>query len=187
MIEQREKEIDGVVYRWMPMMAKAARNELDKLIQKFGPTFGTAIKGLQNAGEFDAESEDGILSALPAVAGSVGSAIEAFCHALTPEYHANLVRTFIVGRVKRVTDEGEQVLTADVCETVFATALMLETKILVWCLEEQYADFFALLRKGMTLAALSRAAKKASPSAYRKSSIGTSTESPQVKDTPIAS
>jgi hypothetical protein len=186
MIETHEKEIDGVRYRFKPLMAKAARDQLDQLIQKFGPAFASAIKGLQNAGTYDADKEANILEMLPAVAGSIGGAIESFCGALTPAYHANLVRTFFHQVSMEDTVNGQEawpLLSPDRCEIHFATRLLSETKVLCWCLEVQYADFFGLFRQGLMLAALSRAAKSPSLSDSPKDSIGTSTESPLADNT----
>jgi hypothetical protein len=153
MIEKVEKEIDGHVYEYMPLMAKAARSELDKLIQKFGPAISKAIGGMKSI-DVDADVDlekggvDALVGALPAIAGGLAGAIDGFSSSLSPEYHRNLVDCFL----KRVTVhlEGEngqpiqQQLTSAFCEQFFATRLLTETKVLIFCLESQYADFFEL-------------------------------------------
>jgi hypothetical protein len=198
MIETVEKEIDGVRYQFTPLMAKAARNELDQLIQRFGPSIANGIKGLQAVGDFNIDTDVDELATkiagLQAVSGSLGNTLEAFCGALTPAYHANLARIFLSNVLAEVEvpnpatggiDMGMQKLTEDFRNIYFATKLLTETKVLIWCLEVQYGDFFEPLGRAREF--ITRALEMMNQSASKspKDSTGTSTESPVVSDTAI--
>jgi len=168
MIEIQEKTIDGDCYRFTPLMVKKARAELDKLLQKFGPAVALAIKGLESVNvdaDIDLEGSRGeaIVSALPAVAGSLSGAVTGFSAALTPAYHAELVETFF----KNVTidvGESQQRLTPEFCSLHFATRLLTETKVLLFCLEAQYSDFFGLWESLATTIRAARTSKERSRS-----------------------
>lgn len=149
MIEPVRREIDGDTYEFSPLMAKAARRELDKLINKFGPAVASGIQGLQAMNvdaevNLDAEGTEALIGALPAVANSVGSIVGRFSQSITPEYHEALITTFFE-QVRVQNGENWPKLDKSYCDLHFATRLLTETKVLAFCLEVQYADFFGLL------------------------------------------
>ena len=59
-LEAKEKEIDGIVFRYQPMMATPSRKLWDELVQQFGPAVGNAIAGLENISTVS--GEDGQIS-----------------------------------------------------------------------------------------------------------------------------
>ncbi len=172
MIEPAQKEIDGVNYEFMPLQLKEARKQLDLLIKKLGPAAASAIEGIQTAEDFD---EKATLKMLSIVSGSVGGAIRDFCSVLTPEYHASLADTFLA-RVSCEEDGKKPQLTASKRELMFATKILTETKILLWCLEVQYADFFGLARQGRDKLSSLLSKMKPSTSGSQKTTIGQSAE-----------
>lgn len=154
MIETVQKEIDGVLYEFAPLMATPARDMLDQLVSKFGPTAANAVDGLKTVRSFSLES-DAMTEMVPAIAESLGGAIRGFSASITPGFHKQLVDLFL-RQVSFRNEAGEmQGLTPSNREAMFATKLALETKILFFCLEAQYSDFFALLRRGLNYATLS--------------------------------
>jgi hypothetical protein len=150
MIEPVKREIDGDEYQFLPLQAKAARRELDGLLQAFGPSVSKGIRGLK-AANVDAElTTDNVVGMLPAIAEAIGGAVEGFTRALTPEYHEKIVKTFLDRcTIKRYDEARDQerwpTLDEKFREIHFGTRLLTETKILLFCLEVQYADFFELL------------------------------------------
>ena len=167
-IESVTREIDGVEYTFRPLQAKAARDQLDQLIQRFGPSIASIVKGMKTAGDFD-EGGDVVRDMLPALSESLGGGIESFCKALAPNFHANLVDMFLSRVEAKIFDDNGQelrpMLNKNFREDYFATSLLLETKILAFCLEVQYSDFFEQLRRVIGSALQSRLRMKASPSA----------------------
>lgn len=172
MIEAKSKEIDGMTFEFMPLMATPAREMLDKLINKLGPSVASALEGLSTAKEFSLE-DDVVSKLLPAVSGSLGGGLRGFCEALQPSFHKELVDSFF----KNVTveDEGKKLPLKNQAEFIFATKLLTETKVLAWCLEVQYSDFFELLKQGLASATLSLTKKTQSNSDSQTKSIGLST------------
>jgi len=142
MITVRDKEIEGVKYRFTPLMAKPARSFVDRLIKQFGPVFGSLIRALDSIDTGD----------LQAAVGIFGSAVSEFASALDPVFHQELVNAFLT-RVEYHdpnTPAGKDpwvLFTANNMEVLFATQLGLETEILVWCLREQYSDFLSLWKR----------------------------------------
>lgn len=172
MIEPVRKEIDGTTYEFRPLRLKEARKQLDKLIKKLGPSVASAVEGLQTAENFD---EEATLKMLSIVSGSIGGAVREFCAALTPEYHAELANIFL-NQVAYQTEEGMPQLTEAKREFLFATKILTETKILLWCLEVQYADFFELARRGVQRASSLLKTMKPSILDSQKTTIGQSIE-----------
>ena len=192
MLEPQEKEIDGHRYRFLPLTIKPARQTLDMLIQKLGPSTAAAVRGLKNAGSFDPDEHadnatTAVLSALPAVAESFGDAIESFARVFDSAFHDYLVKTFFPRVEVRTQDnEGREAwprLSSDLCANHFATNLMSELKVLCWCMEVQYSDFFEPLKRASLSLAWSRAQRRRPHSDSQKDSIGTSSESPQASAT----
>jgi hypothetical protein len=180
MIEAKDKLIDGDNYRFTPLMVKQARAELDKLIQKFGPAIALAVKGFESINldadiDLEGPKSEALLSALPAVAGSVSGAVTGFSAALSPAYHADLVETFFKN-VELEVDGGWRRLEPKFCNVHFATKLLTETKVLLFCLEVQYSDFFGLWESlGATIRAV-RESREKSRSDSQTESTGISTE-----------
>lgn len=170
------KTFDGVEYHYNPLMAKAAREKLVQLINKFGPVFGKGIKQLNRVDNVDGvlDTEVGI-ELLPVLAGSLGEMIVKFSEAVSPGFYVDLTDIFLQ-RVSMATEEGGRIrLKKDVREAMFGRKLLLEARLLVWCLEEQYSDFFALWK----LEAMQHLAKllaKAKNSGFPNQSTGGSTE-----------
>jgi hypothetical protein len=159
-LEPCKTEIDGVEYEFTPLMATPARNMFDQLAKKFGPTIASFVESLNgDAGDVDIDTAH-VLEAFAGMSESLGGAIRAFTSALTPEFHNQLLDTFL-NHVRYRHEDGEMLnLTKQVRETMFGRALALETKILGWCLSEQYSDFFAPLRTALASAGGPPQAKK---------------------------
>ena len=171
MIELKQKNIDGVDYEFLPLMATPARNMLDQLINKFGPAIAKGLEGLKDAGEFS--GDDDVSALVPALSGSLGAALDSFSTAITAGFHKNIVDTFL-NKVNVVEPDGNKPqLTAADREIRFATNLLTETKVLLWCLEEQYGDFFGLFRRVGIQTAANMAIKTPSKSNSLKDSTGT--------------
>ena len=183
MIEKKQKEIDGVTFEFMPLMATPARDMLVQLCNKLGPSLASGIEGLDKAKSFSLESN--VAELIPALAGSLGGTIRSFCTSLQPGFYKNLITLFLSRVTFQNENGGMQKLDEAAREIMFAVKLMTEMKVLIWCLEVQYADFFGLLRKGGTYAMLNLAEKSQSGLNSQKDSIGVSSESPATINTPV--
>lgn len=182
MIEKKQKEIDGIAFEFMPLMATPARDMLVQLCNKLGPSVASGIEGLDKAKSFNLDSN--IADLIPALAGSLGGTLRSFCLALQPGFYKNLITLFLSRVTFQNENGGMERLDEAAREIMFATKLMTEIKVLVWCLENQYADFFELLKKGGTYATLSLAQKSPSVSNSPKDSIGASSASPAATNIP---
>jgi hypothetical protein len=155
MLEEKTKVIDGIEYSFMPITVTPARRMLDRLMQTFGPALAAFIKGLESLEDvknFDIDTTD-ISELVGPLTRSIGATVDTFTKAIDSSLHEELVNTFLL-RVKYV-DNGKLVkFTKDNLEIYFATRLGLETRILLWCLSEQYADFFGPLRTALTSAGI---------------------------------
>jgi len=152
MIKPVTTNIDGREYTFMPLMARAARDMLTQLVQKFGPVLGNSVKSLNGAKIDETVLEKEVLEMLPQISGGFGEMIIRFSDALSPGFYANLTDTFL----KQVTvrdGENNPKLDSNYREVYFGTSLLLEAKILAWCLTEQYSDFFGLWSQIATFAA----------------------------------
>ncbi len=146
MIESTTREIDGVTFKFTPMMATKARELLDQLLQRFGTPFGKALEALDQADKLtlDADTANPV-AMVGQMAAPVGVALAELTGKLDPKFHADLVKT-LARQTMVVGDGGEEVpLTTDI-EIRFATKLMTEAKWIWFCLECQYADFLGLFQ-----------------------------------------
>lgn len=173
MLEPLETTIDGVEYRFMPLMTDPAREWLDRLIKAFGPSVASMLEGLQGADtrklDLDTTEEMGLLSML---GGSFGKGLHSFTQSLTPAFHKELVDKFL-GQVQYRTEDGNWApLTKDRRQLLFARKLALETRLVGWCLKEQYEDFFVHLQRLLASAVASLAQKTARNSASRTDVTG---------------
>jgi len=163
MLEIKQTEIDGVGVAYSPLMATPARNLLDKILNEFGPVLADAIERLEGSevakviADFKASQggdvkalpkTEAIVNALPLLAKPLGRLLRGFATSMKPSLHNELVNT-LFKRVQLQTEsmEGLTTLNKSELELLFGTNLLLETKILFWCLEVQYADFLSLLSR----------------------------------------
>lgn len=184
MLEPQEKEIDGSVYLYQPLMATPARELLDQLIRKFGPALAAAIEGLENADLNLDQDTVNIGEILGTVTDSLGGGVRELTAALQPAFHHKLVDQLGKQTQIKNVETSEQFVpfSKDIREVLFATNLLAEFKWIAFCLEVQYSDFFELLRTTAARAVAFKAQANASKSAYRKGSTGISKESPRMKD-----
>lgn len=152
MIEKKTKELGGIEFTYLPLMAGQARLMLDKLINSFGGVLSAALTSSQGIDLEAVKSMDIDTTQAPelikAVASVLGGGVGAFSKALTPDFHEELVNIFL-NQVKYVHEETGETrgLTKNVREVMFSTRLALETQVLLWCISEQYGDFFEPVRK----------------------------------------
>jgi hypothetical protein len=180
-IETKTKTIDDVEYTFRPLMAKSARNMLIQLTNKIGPSVGEGIEGLKSVGDIDGLNlESNITEALPSLAGGIGGIVKGLTTTLQPAFYENLIETFLSKVQMKITDENGQdrqvILKSDIRETLFATSLSTELKVLIWCLEVQYGDFTLLLRKGIASVGRITAGMMKQSSNSPAASTGSSTE-----------
>ncbi len=180
MLEMKEKEIDGHVFRYQPLMATEARRILLGLIQRFGGSVAAGIEGM--AGQ-DLDNIDMVKNAsevLGKMANSIAGIIRQITTSLTPEYYERLVEK--LGKrttIRVVADSGQSdwpELTKGTRDLMFGTSLLTEAKWVAFCLEVQYADFFELARGAIAKAAKMAAKKMKSQSSSQRVSTGTSNE-----------
>jgi len=176
MIESVETTIDDVEYRFMPLMADPARKNLDELLKRFGPSIASVIEGLSGTNkieDFDMDStEDAEL--VKVFAKSLSGGIREFTHALSSHFHKEIVDVFLTQADVKEDDKWVK-LTSNKRQILFGTRLATETRLLVFCLQAQYSDFFAPLRTAIMSAALKMTVKQSS-STSPKTSIGQSGE-----------
>lgn len=173
MIQARETTIEGVDYSFTPLMADPAREWLDRLSKAFGPSVAAFVEGLGSVKSFkiDLDATDE-LDLLTMFSNSMGKGIRDFTSALSPSLHKEVVDKFL-SQVRYRNEEGNWApLTKDRRQIMFATALWAETRLLGWCLQEQYADFFVPLRTAIASAAVRMAARGVSRSDSPKVSTG---------------
>jgi len=152
MIEKKTKELGGIEFTFSPLMAGQARLMLDKLIKTFGGVLAATVSGADGVNIEEVKALDLDKSQEPELikvfASAIGGGLGAFSQAITPEFHTELVDTFL----KQVTfidpDTREsRGLTKNVREVMFSTRLALETRVLLWCITEQYGDFLEPVRR----------------------------------------
>lgn len=182
LITAEEKEIDGIRFRYTPLMLKQSRATFDELAQRFGPAIAAAVEGL-GAAELNADME--IAQVLGSVTDSAGALLRGFVGGLDPAYHAKLADA-LAKQTEFVNDKGNWLPLGDnIRELMFGARLLTETKLIWWCLSVQYSDFLAPLAKlGQQAIALRGMATSASGSP--KASTGSSIASPSVTSTPTA-
>jgi hypothetical protein len=180
LLEKKEKEIDGHVFRYQPLMATEARKILVGLIQRFGGSVASGVEGLANSDISDVDGDTEISEMLGKMANSVAGIVRQLTISLTPEYYEKLVDTF--GKqteIKVVSDAGQvgwPMLGKGTRDVMFGTALLTEAKWVAFCLEVQYSDFFGLVRTAAAKAVALGIAKTKSPSSSPTGSTGTSSE-----------
>lgn len=179
MINQVETEIKGVNYKFMPLTATPARALLDKLINRLGDSISLFIKGLNQIGDIVDFSLDKTteMDLLQAFATPVGDSVGSFTSKVTPEFHKELIEAFIINNVSYQEESGEWIkMTRNVAENYFALQLGLETKLLLWTLKEQYADFFEPVRMAIASAGIHFATRAEQNSSSQKGATGLSGE-----------
>ena len=185
MLDIEEKEIDGRVYRYQPLMLKPARKLFDKLVQRFGPAIANGLDGLH-----DAQIDDGVelTEALGHVAKSAAGVLRGVVEGLDENTHAHICDTLAKQTTVEWGDDNGQTKhmpLTEVRELLFGKNLLTEMRVVMFCLGVQYEDFLAPVQS-LAINAMSLRAKASSQSIYRKVSTGTPTESPQAPTTPIA-
>lgn len=174
MLEHEDKEIDGIVFRYHPMMLKQSRLTFDGLAQRFGPAIAAAVEGLNEA-QINADME--VTEIAGGLAASAAGLIRGFVGGLDGKYHASLADA-LAKHTEYRNDEGNFVpLAVDVREVMFGARLLTEVKLMGWCLSMQYADFLEPLRTGAVLATSLRGVTL-SALGSQKASTGSSSGSP---------
>ena len=112
MIESTTREIDGVTFKFTPMMATKARELLDQLLQRFGTPFGKALEALDQADKLtlDADTANPV-AMVGQMAAPVGVALAELTGKLDPKFHADLVKTLARQTMWGVAGAGEVPLT----------------------------------------------------------------------------
>jgi len=143
--------IDGDTYEFMPMAATEARKWLMILQQTFGPSVAEAFSGIKDAAipdgalELDTGDPKMIVAMLGPIAGSISGLVRGFSSSLNAAGYEALVEAFL-SRTWVETDSGGKLeLKKGYRELNFYNKLALEARILLWCLKEQYSDFFGYL------------------------------------------
>lgn len=186
MLDIEEKEIDGRVYRYQPLMLKPARKLFDKLVQRFGPAVANGLDGLGEA-QIDDGSE--VTEALGNLAKSAAGVMRGVVEGLDEITHAHICDTLAKQTTVEWTNEdsGQSAFMqlTEVRELLFGKNLLTEMKVVAFCLGVQYEDFLAPVQS-LAVNAMALRAKASSQSTYQKVSIGTPTESRPATTTPIA-
>ncbi len=183
MLEPEEKEIDGIVFKYQPMMLKPSRAMFDGLAQRFGPAIASAVEGLSEA---DINSDMEFSAMLGNVSKSAGGLLRGVVAGLDPAYHAKLADELAKQTEYKIEGGNFVALGPDIREMMFGAKLLTETKLIAWCLGVQYADFLEPLRNlGMSAMSLRGMAVSASPSP--RESTGSSIESPPAPSIATAS
>jgi hypothetical protein len=143
MIEEIKKEIDGVEYMYVPMAANAARALYAKLLKNFGPAVAQGLQDMERVKNIDMDSSVGAIIAN--MFGPIGKALETFTRELDPKFYEYLVDT-LLRRVSCTVDGEMFTLESKVRDLYFARKFLTECKVLMFCLEAQYDDFFGLLK-----------------------------------------
>jgi hypothetical protein len=190
MIEVQEREIDGKIFRFNPLMADKARRMLVGLVNRFGGSFAAGIEGMSDADFQEGDLEKDIALLLGKFTKSLGGIVRQISGNLDPEYYENITDTFGERSEMKIVDENQKTswvkLSKDVRKMEFATSLLTEFKWVTFCLEVQYADFFGLARTASEQAIALRAmAAGATPSGLDSltDSIGESSASPPAEST----
>ena len=192
MLEIQERTIDGIDFRYNPMMAKPARRMLVGLIRRFG---GSMASGLETLGKEDLSNVDekmDMLVVLGRLTGSIAGVIREITFNLDEDYYEKLTDTLGARSEMRVTSEDGQAawmtMNNDLRNLEFGNRLLLEAKWVAFCLEAQYEDFFGLLstasQQAIAVKVLGQA-KTQSRSDSQRGSTGPSSESPQAQAMPV--
>jgi hypothetical protein len=161
MLEPQEKEIDEIKFRYQPMMLKPSRAMFDGIAQRFGPAIASAVEGLSDA---DIENDMEFERMLGNVSKSAGGLLRGIVAGLDASYHEKLANE-LANQTEYVNEAGNWVpLVPAVREIMFGAKLLTETRLIMWCLGVQYADFLEPLR-GLGMKALALRRMGASPSA----------------------
>lgn len=185
MLETQEKEIEGRLYTYQPLMLKPARALFDKLVKKFGPAIASAIEGLESA---PIEGSGDVLEALSGASKSVAGLIDGLVKGLDAKTHEEIADTVAQNmRVELTNDDGDTQTVAlkQARDMIFGQNLLTEFKVIAFALDVQFSDFLAPMRQAATMAIAVRA-KGASLSNSQKGSTGSFSESPQVRNSATA-
>ena len=161
MITPVSKIIDGNEYVFTPMGAKQARNALVRLLKLVGPGWADGLDGLKGRISTDVldagdASPEALLKLVEPLAGTVAGLIRGFLAKLTAEEYESITNDFLE-RVQVIDKSGNKVrLTSAQREDRFAVSLLAELKVLIWCFESQYADFFGYLGMAKSFTAAAR-------------------------------
>jgi hypothetical protein len=146
MLEAKEREIDGIVFRYQPMTATPARKLFDELVQRFGPALGAALGGID---DLPAPENGATEVQLGAITGALGIGISDFSKALEPEFHAKLVER-LGEKTEFQNDQGFVKFDEANREVMFGTKLATELKWILFCLEVQFSDFLDLFQEAIS-------------------------------------
>jgi len=181
-IEPQEREIDGLTFRYTPLMATQARNTLVGLINRFGGSIADGLDGLGEADFSEATEGVDIAQMLGKMTASIAGFVRQLTTNLTPEYYEKLCDTFGARSEVKQSHEGQEAwpqMSKGTRDMLFATKLLTEAKWIGFCLEVQYSDFFELAKTGSQRAiALKWMSQKKIPlqSVSPQDSTGTSKE-----------
>ncbi len=182
MLEPEEKEIDGIGFKYQPLMLKQSRAMFDGLAQRFGPAIASAVEGLSEA---DINSDMEFSAMLGNVSKSAGGLLRGVVAGLDPTYHEKIANE-LAKQTEYKNEGGSYVpLEPAVREVMFGAKLLTETKLIAWCLSVQYSDFLEPLRT-LGMSAMSLRGMAVSALGSPPGSTGSSIESPPVPSTPTA-
>lgn len=179
MLDPQEKEIDGTVFQYHPLTLKASRALFDKLAQRFGPAIASAIEGL-NSAQIEAGME--FTETLGGLAAPAGGLLRGLASGLDPAFHAEVADT-LARKTLYQTDDGKFAQLEPVREALLG--VMMEAKLIGWCLSVQYADFLAPLRD-LSMQAVSLRGMAVSALESRRGSTGSPIASPSPTNTATA-
>lgn len=149
MIEERSTEIRERTYVFTPLSAKPARDCLAELVKIFGPGASKALDGVKGATldssilDESIDEVETVMKVLGPLAGSLSGLIDGVVTNLTGPRYEKILNTFL-NQVywDDVENNQKHFLTSKYREFEYATSLRTEAEILLWCLKEQYGDFF---------------------------------------------
>lgn len=140
MIEPQTTTIEGVTFTVTPLRLKKSREVFLRLTKRVAPGLGALLDALASGGGSLMDSD----------AGKIGGALEALVGPLSDEDLDWISDAF--GETTTFSTDGEKTpyLTAANRESLFQGRLVLFFRWIAYCIEVNYADFFALLRERET-------------------------------------
>jgi hypothetical protein len=166
-LEPTQKEIDGILFEYRPLLATPARGLLNKLIGKFGPALAGAIEELKKAGDFDMDAD---VSELPMLFGdALGALVREISLGADANFHNGVVDLLRKQSSAQNTDGNMQPLGTGTgvnmyAEQLFAVHQLRELKWIAFCLEVQFSDFLGGLREAGSALMATKATKAAQKS-----------------------
>lgn len=177
-LEQVEKEIDGITFRYQPLLATPARKLLDDLVQRFGPAVASFVEGLDKADGLNLDTEVNEAALLGGVTRPFGMSLREVFKSMDPKFHADLAEQLGKQSVMVREDGTEPVMNRPIRDVEFATNLFREFKWIAFCLSVQFTDFLEPLQQISLRTVALRAMANTSQSNSTSQSTGTSIGSP---------